>query len=98
MVLPKSWWDTWENYVSGPENELPGIIDAADILLDPSTYGLSKEKPNKYTNFILKPGLRGDIDYKLVSPTIWKMLVQKYHVKPGSILRRYSIAINEVET
>jgi hypothetical protein len=100
FVVSKAWWAKWEQYVSEPDNEIPGDLDNSDILLDPeeTSFIRSEEKPNRYTNFILKPEMKCDVDYILVTPDIWKALVGKYQVCPGSTIRRYSIPISETET
>jgi hypothetical protein len=93
FIISKSWWDQWELYVSEPDNPLPGFIDSSDILLNPdeTPFIRSALKPNHYTNFILKPGLKCDVDYVIVTPTIWRLFTGKYQVRPGSIIRRYGI-------
>ena len=98
FVISMTWWNKWTQYVAEPDQEPPGVIDSSDILLDKSEFIQFKDKPVDPCNNILKPGIRGDVEYKLLPKDVWALLLNKYKCKANSILRRYSIDISEYET
>ena len=98
FVISMTWWNKWKQYVAEPDQEPPGVIDSNDILLDPKEFIQYKERAADPCNNILKPGLRGDVEYKLLPHNVWRLLINKYKCKPNSVLRRYSIDISEYET
>ena len=95
-ILSTKWWNDWKAFTSGTGDH-PGAINSEDILQPASSHLVDNLSADDYTNTIVKTGLQIEVDWTMVSPSIYDLLKSKYGLSGREILR-YSVQANEFET